>query len=86
MALDPETMETAKNIGWFFGAILSSVGITLGGSKALEKRKTASAPEQTPPAAPTFCQEHHKCFEEIKEIIGDVKADVAYIRGAIDKR
>ena len=75
MALDPETIETAKNIGWFFGAILSSVGITLGGSKALEKRKT-----------PTFCQEHHKCFEEIKEIIGDVKADVAYIRGAIDKR
>ena len=73
MALDPET------IGVFIGAVITSVGGTLGGQKWLDKRKQSNAPEQTP-----FCAEHHKCFEEIKDAIGDVKTDVAYIRGVID--
>jgi hypothetical protein len=75
MALDPET------IGTVVFAVVSSVGAALGGQKVIDKRRQANQPEPS-----TFCQEHHKCFEEIKEIIGDVKADVAYIRGAIDKR
>lgn len=75
MAFDPES------IGIFIGAVLTSVGASWGGSKVLEKRKQSNAPD-TPP----FCAEHHKCFEEIKDAISDVKTDVAYIRGAIDKR
>lgn len=75
MAIDPES------IGVFIGAVLTSVGASWGGSKVLEKRKQSSQPEQS-----QFCQEHHRCFEEIKDAIGSVKEDVAYIRGAIDKR
>jgi hypothetical protein len=78
MALDPKYISDGII---FIGTVLSSVGVTWGGAAALAKRKAATAPQPS-----EFCAEHHKCFQEIKDAIGDVKTDVAYIRGAIDKR
>jgi len=75
MALDPES------IGVFIGTVLTSAGATIGGLKVLARRQSSDGSQ-----GQMFCQEHHKCFEEIKDAIGEVKTDVAYIRGAIDRR
>jgi len=71
MAIDPET------IGTVVFAVVSSVGAALGGQKVMDKRRQANQSD-------SFCQEHHKCFQEIKDVLSDVKEDVAYIKGKID--
>ena len=81
MALDPSIIEAAKEIGYWIGASLLGAGGAVGGIKVNERRKRGSEEEK----ATTFCQEHHKCFEEIKGAIGEVKNDVSYIRGVIDR-
>jgi len=73
MALDPET------IGTVVFAVVSSVGAALGGQKVIDKRRQANQSDSS-----SFCQEHHKCFQEIKDVLSDVKEDVAYIKGKID--
>jgi hypothetical protein len=74
MAFDPES------IGIFVATVFTSVGATWGGSKALEKRRTKIEGD-----TPGFCQEHHKCFQEIKDELGHVREDVAWICGTMGK-
>ena len=81
MALDPSIIEAAKEIGYWIGASLLGAGGAVGGTKVMERRKRGSDEA----AQTSFCQEHHKCFEEIKDAIGEVKNDVSYIRGVIDR-
>ena len=81
MALDPSIIDAVKEIGYWIGASLLGAGGAVGGTKVMERRKRGA--EET--AQTTFCNEHHKCFEEIKDAIGEVKNDVSYIRGVIDR-
>lgn len=73
MAMDPET------IGIIIGTVFTSIGGSIGGQKLLDKRRQASSGDQ-----PSFCAEHYKCFEEIKDTLNEVKESVAYIKGKID--
>ena len=81
MALDPSIVDAVKEIGYWSGASLLGAGGAVGGTKVMEKRKRGKDGEEQA----SFCQEHHKCFQEIKDAIGGVKNDVSYIRGVIDR-
>lgn len=81
MALDPSIVDAVKEIGYWIGASLLGAGGAVGGTKVMERRKRGN--EEA--VASSFCNEHHKCFEEIKDAISEVKSDVSYIRGVIDR-
>ena len=81
MALDPSIIEAAKEIGYWIGASLLGAGGAVGGTKVMERRKRGN--EEAVQNA--FCADHHRCFEEIKTAISEVKNDVSYIRGVIDR-
>ena len=81
MALDPSIIEAVKELGYWIGASLLGAGGAVGGTKVMERRKRGKDGEEQA----SFCKEHHKCFQEIKDAIGGVKNDVSYIRGVIDR-
>jgi len=84
MALDPSIIEAVKELGYWIGASLLGAGGAVGGTKVMERRKRGKDGEDGEEQA-SFCKEHHKCFQEIKDAIGGVKNDVSYIRGVIDR-
>ena len=90
MALDPSIVDAVKEIGYWIGASLLGAGGAVGGTKVMEKRRRGKDGEERRRGndgeeQASFCQEHHKCFQEIKDAIGGVKNDVSYIRGVIDR-
>lgn len=83
-----------EQIAYFLGMALSAAGITVGGTKYMEKIN--GSPKETTQA--TVCQEHHTLIRELKDDIRDLRTDakdrsdklsaiaedVSYVRGLLD--